>query len=209
MARTPPGSGAARRWWAPVPRRSRSRTRSPEARRDAQILPENRHDHPRLAQGEAPGSRQIAPAYWEFAKLDLFQSYRAMIRCLEGAFEPTVQAVHGLLAAIPEHRPLRLRRVAIMRALVLGIITGVALATSPHAAPLSPNLASIELGATPPIELVSEGCGWGWHRVRWQDHWGYWHSGHCVPYGHIHGHGGRFDHPYADWRGPTGGWGNP
>jgi hypothetical protein len=20
---------------------------------------------------------------------------------------------------------------------------------------------------------------------------------------------GKFDHPYADWRGPSGGWGNP
>jgi hypothetical protein len=126
-----------------------------------------------------------------------------------GAFASTVQVLHHLLAAIPEHRSLRLSTVTVMRALVVGIIAGIALAASAstQAAPLSPNPASIELGATPPIELVSQGCGLGWHRVRWQDHWGYWHWGHCVPYGHSHG--GRFEHPYADWRGPTGGWGNP
>jgi hypothetical protein len=42
--------------------------------------------------------------------------------------------------------------VTVMRALIPGIITGIALATSPQAAPLSPNPASIDLGATPPIE---------------------------------------------------------
>ena len=33
----------------------------------------------------------------------------------------------------------------------------------------------------PPIELVAEGCGWGWHRHHWQDRWGNWHWGRCVP----------------------------
>jgi hypothetical protein len=97
-----------------------------------------------------------------------------------------------------------------MRALILAFVGGLALAaSSTQAAPLPPDPSSIELGATSSIELVSQDCGWGWHRVHWRDHWGYWHWGHCVPYGHVHGHGGRFDHPYADWRGPTGGWGNP
>ncbi len=32
-----------------------------------------------------------------------------------------------------------------------------------------------QLGAALPVELVAQGCGWGWHRVHWRDHWGYWH----------------------------------
>jgi hypothetical protein len=42
--------------------------------------------------------------------------------------------------------------VTVMRALIPGIIAGIALATSTQAVPLSPNPASIDLGATPPIE---------------------------------------------------------
>jgi hypothetical protein len=26
-----------------------------------------------------------------------------------------------------------------------------------------------------PFELVRQGCGYGWHRGRWRDRWGYWH----------------------------------
>ena len=94
-----------------------------------------------------------------------------------------------------------------MRAMIFAFAGGLALATSAQAAPFTPKRASIELGTAPPFELVDHGCGWGWHRVHWQDHWGYWHW-HCVQYGHVH-HGTRLEHPYADWRGPTGGWGNP
>ena len=39
----------------------------------------------------------------------------------------------------------------------------------------------VELGTSPPIELVRQGCGWGGHRVHWRDRWGYWHWGRCVP----------------------------
>jgi hypothetical protein len=35
--------------------------------------------------------------------------------------------------------------------------------------------------AAPPIKLVAEGRGWGWHRHHWIDRWGHWHLGHCVP----------------------------
>jgi hypothetical protein len=35
--------------------------------------------------------------------------------------------------------------------------------------------------AAPPIKLVAEGCGWGWHRHHWIARWGHWHLGHCVP----------------------------
>ena len=37
------------------------------------------------------------------------------------------------------------------------------------------------LGAAPPLELVRDGCGRGWHRTRWRDQWGIWHWGDCVP----------------------------
>jgi hypothetical protein len=69
------------------------------------------------------------------------------------------------------------------------------------------SVATIELRAAPPIDSL--GCGWGWDRVHWQDHWGYW-PWHCVPSGHVY-HDARtgLEHPYADWRGLTGGWGNP
>src|SRR6266436_1239718 len=32
-----------------------------------------------------------------------------------------------------------------------------------------------EIAAMPSIELVRQGCGWGWHRGGWRDRWGYWH----------------------------------
>jgi hypothetical protein len=91
-----------------------------------------------------------------------------------------------------------------MRVLIIAIAVGLAMATSAQAAPLAPNRASVEPGE-PPVRLVDHGCGWGWHPFRWQDHWGHWH---CFPYGHAH-RGTRLEHPYADWRAPTGGWGNP
>jgi len=37
------------------------------------------------------------------------------------------------------------------------------------------------LGATPAIELAAQGCGYGYRRTLWQDQWGYWHWGRCVP----------------------------
>jgi hypothetical protein len=69
-----------------------------------------------------------------------------------------------------------------MRALILAIVGGVAFAAvSAQAVPLTPMPAAIELGAMPPIELVAQGCGWGWHRSHWRGRWGYWHWGRCVP----------------------------
>jgi hypothetical protein len=93
-----------------------------------------------------------------------------------------------------------------MRALVLAVALGLVFAASTQAAPLSPQPAAIELGAASPIQLVDH--GWGWQRVHWQDHWGYWHW-HCVPYGHAYHGRINLEHPYADRRGPTGGFGNP
>jgi hypothetical protein len=58
------------------------------------------------------------------------------------------------------------------------------LALSAQAPPLGPPQPSAaELGAAAPIELVRDGCGYGYYRTRWQDGWGYWHWGRCVPKG--------------------------
>jgi hypothetical protein len=53
----------------------------------------------------------------------------------------------------------------------------------------------------------------GWVRPHWGPNW----NGGWVPHGGSGGptywvwgpSGGAFDYPFADWRGPTGGWGNP
>ena len=73
-----------------------------------------------------------------------------------------------------------------------------------------------------------DGSGSGWHPVpshvlEWKRGWvpprwgpnGY--PGGWAPYGGLPvptywvwgPSGGAFDYPFADWRGPTGGWGNP
>ncbi len=99
-----------------------------------------------------------------------------------------------------------------MRELILALAAGLTLAASAQATPLAPNSASIELGAGPPVELVRDGCGPGWHRTRWRDQWGNWQGGDCVPneggYGYD-GRGARGYNPYPDWRGvlPRWGWG--
>jgi hypothetical protein len=68
-----------------------------------------------------------------------------------------------------------------MRALILVSVLSLALAASAQATPPAPHPASVELRAVPPVELVAGGCGWSWHRRHWQDRWGNWHWGHCVP----------------------------
>src|SRR5215469_2262198 len=97
-----------------------------------------------------------------------------------------------------------------MRGLILALSGGLILAASAPAAPLALNQAFTEFSAKPSIELARDGCGRGWHRDRWRDEWGYRRGGHCIP------NGGRHDawstgwnHPEADWRGPTGPRGNP
>ena len=50
-------------------------------------------------------------------------------------------------------------------------------------APLSNDQPSPPPSAAPPVELVAQGCGWGWHRHHWRDRWSYWHWGRCVPNG--------------------------
>ena len=53
-----------------------------------------------------------------------------------------------------------------MRALIFAFAGALAVATSAQAAPFAPKPASIELGTTPPIELVRDGCGRGYHRTQ-------------------------------------------
>jgi hypothetical protein len=70
-----------------------------------------------------------------------------------------------------------------MRATITTLAGLVALtAITAQAAPLPPaRSAMADLNATPPVELVREGCGPGWHRHHWRDRSGYWHWGHCAP----------------------------
>jgi hypothetical protein len=59
-----------------------------------------------------------------------------------------------------------------MRAVIPAFVGEVALiSTAVQAAPLPAKIPP----ATPAIELVAQGCGWGWHRHHWRDRWGYWH----------------------------------
>jgi len=97
-----------------------------------------------------------------------------------------------------------------MRALILAFSVGLAFPASTQAAPVWHDAGGIELGAAPLIELVRDGCGRGWHRSRWRDQSGYWHWGHCIPNGGPHdAWSAGWNHPYSDWRGPSGGWSNP
>jgi hypothetical protein len=70
-----------------------------------------------------------------------------------------------------------------MRTIVVTLAGLVALtAVSVHAAPLRPAKSpAAQLTTAPPIELVRDGCGHGWYRHHWRDHWGGWHWGQCVP----------------------------
>jgi len=97
-----------------------------------------------------------------------------------------------------------------MRRVILAFVGGLALAASTQAAPVWRNTAGIEFGAAPPIELVRDGCGRGWHLSRWRDQWGYWHSDHCIPNGGPHdAWSAGWNHPYSDRYGPSASWGNP
>ena len=60
----------------------------------------------------------------------------------------------------------------------------IAFATmSAQAAPgtISPKGSPVELGVAPSIDLVRDGCGYAYHRTLWQDEWGNWYWGRCVP----------------------------
>jgi hypothetical protein len=74
--------------------------------------------------------------------------------------------------------------ILIMRVIIAIAAGWVALsAVSVQAAPLPLAKATLapQLAADPPIVPAAQGCGYGYRRVRWQDQWGYWHWGRCVP----------------------------
>src|SRR5262245_19406377 len=75
-------------------------------------------------------------------------------------------------------------RILTMRVIIATLAGWVALsAVSVQAAPLPLAKATLapQLGADSPIVPATQGCGYGYRRVRWQDQWGYWHWGRCVP----------------------------
>ncbi len=97
-----------------------------------------------------------------------------------------------------------------MRAVILAFVSAAALAAvSAQAAAPPPKPSAIGLGASPPLELVRDGCGRGWHRHHWRDQWGYWHGGDCVPDegGPYRGNGAGPYYPPSSWGGPPRPWG--
>jgi hypothetical protein len=114
-------------------------------------------------------------------------------------------------------------------------LAGILAVTVPIAAHASGPSSSVNTGPAPCIMLVRDGGGSGQpagaigahttagHMHQWK---GGWVSPHWGPHGQPlgwgpHGwqgvptywvwgpSGGAFDYPFSDWRGPTGGWGNP
>jgi hypothetical protein len=63
------------------------------------------------------------------------------------------------------------------------ILTGLAVlvtVSAQAALPPPPKAAPALQGTAPPIELVAQGCGPGWHRLGWRDYLGHRHWGRCV-----------------------------
>ena len=54
-------------------------------------------------------------------------------------------------------------------------------ALSLQAAPIPKKAMPASLGLAPVVELVAQGCSFGWHRGHWQDPSGEWHWGPCFP----------------------------
>jgi len=124
-------------------------------------------------------------------------------------------------------------RLALAGALVLTAPIAV------QASPLGSNMGRAEVDRATGIEQVGDGNGPGYHPMPngWNGDWrrvpgpsrqwnGGWVSRRWWPNGPLGGwaccqgpgvptywvwgpNGGVFDYPFADWRGPTGGWGNP
>jgi len=96
-----------------------------------------------------------------------------------------------------------------MRAIILAVVCGLALATtSLQAAPVPTKALPGELGVAPPVEPVRDGCGRGWHRHHWRDQWGYWRWGDCAPDGGPYGgYGAGTYYPSPVWRSAPAPWG--
>jgi hypothetical protein len=114
-----------------------------------------------------------------------------------------------------------------MRPLGLALAGALALAApiAAHSGSLGSNIAQPQRGQTPDVVQVGDGHGPNWHpapggggprqrpvhwgRSRFKGGWGP-SGGPGAPTYWIWGpSGGAFDYPFADWRGPAGGWGNP
>lgn len=98
----------------------------------------------------------------------------------------------------------------------------------PAGAGPAPGILQVWDGNRPGWHSVPNGWAGGWHQVpghsrQWNGEWVSRHWGPSGPPGGwgLYGalgvptywvwgpSGGAFDYPFADWRGPTGGWGNP
>jgi hypothetical protein len=94
-----------------------------------------------------------------------------------------------------------------------------------HAVPQGPKMGSAGTGVAAETVQVgdghssnwrsapgSRGSGWRPHQWRPSRYYGGWvpYGGPGVPTYWVWGsQGGAWDYPFADWRGPNGGWGNP
>jgi len=104
---------------------------------------------------------------------------------------------------------------------VLALIAPIAA----HSASPGSNTGQTTTGPPPGIAQVGDGHnsnwhpapgggGGGWHPSHWgpsrlNGGWGPY-GGPGVPTYWVWGpNGGAFDYPFSDWRGPSGGWGNP
>jgi hypothetical protein len=114
-----------------------------------------------------------------------------------------------------------------MRVLGLALAGVLALAApmAAHAGPLGWDMGAARTGPAPGVVQVGDGHGSNWRPAHggggggWHPpHWGPSRfNGGWVPYGGWGGppywvwgsRGGAWDYPFADWRGPDGGWGNP
>jgi len=114
-----------------------------------------------------------------------------------------------------------------MRVLELALAGALALAApmAAHSAPPGSNVGAAARGPAPGVMQAGEthganwlpapgGGGGGWHPPHWgpsrfNGGWGSY-RGLGVPTYWVWGpSGGAFDYPFSDWRGPSGGWGNP
>jgi hypothetical protein len=126
-----------------------------------------------------------------------------------------------------------MRVLGLVLAGVLALITPIAAQAGPlgsHMRPAgagsAPGIVKVWDGNHPGWHPAPNGGGGGWHQAPgpghshpWSGGWvprqwgpngppGGWAPG--VPTYWVWGpSGGAFDYPFADWRGPTGGWGNP
>jgi len=114
-----------------------------------------------------------------------------------------------------------------MRVLRLALAGSLALMApiAAHSASLESNTGQAMTGPTPGVMQVGDGHGSNWHPApggggggwhlpysvpsRFNGGWGAY-AGPGVPTYWVWGpSGGAFDYPFSDWRGPSGGWGNP